>query len=292
MTLMHLLGVLLTVTLWGLSFVAVRWGLDQVSPLTLTLLRFALAGLPLLPFVPRPRSSWWLLAAYGTVGFALMYLLLFGGMALGMPAGLSSLVVQSQVFFTIALAALFAGQRPQRLQWIAALVAAAGILMVGTTLPGGGSLRGLACVLGAAAAWGCANLLVRRIADDPVPTVVWASSFATVPLLLVSLLTEGPGRLFTSVAALSLRGWLGVAFQVWPATLLAFAIWARLLRIYPAAVVAPFALLIPVVGIGSSDLLLGESMGPAAWAGAALVLAGLALNVAAFRRSTTRPPDA
>ncbi len=282
---MHLAAALLMVAIWGFNFIVIRWGLNDVPPLTLTLLRFVLAAFPAIFFVARPRTPWWHLAAYGLFAFALQFSFLFTGIAVGMPTGLSSLVIQVQAFFTIGLAALIAHERPRPPQLAGALLAAAGIALVGFHLPGGGTRVGLLFVLAAAASWATANIIVKGVRGEPLAVVVWASAYAAVLMLAAALLIDGPDRMVHAAASLSALQWTGVAFQAWPTTLLAFGIWASLLRRYPAALVAPFTLLVPIVGMTCAVWLLGE---PARWwklAGAALVLAGLALNVASYRRT-------
>lgn len=286
---LHLAAALLMVSVWGFNFVVMRWGLDQVPPLTLAVLRFALAAFPMLLLVPWPRARWTLVAAYGLFAFAGQFALLFGGLAAGMPTGLASLVIQVQAFFTIGLAALLAHERPRASQLAGALLAGSGVLLVALQLPGGTRI-GLAMVVLAALSWAVANLVVKRIPVDhaagargPLSIVVWGSAWATLPLTAAALLVDGPATMLRVIGQLDAAQWTGIAFQAWPTTLLAFAIWAWLLRIYPAALIAPFTLLVPMVGMTSAVLLLGEALTWWKLAGAALVLSGLALNVLAFR---------
>jgi O-acetylserine/cysteine efflux transporter len=280
---LHLAAALLMVTIWGFNFVVIRWGLDDIPPLVLTLLRFVLATFPAVLVVPRPRAPWRLIAGYGLFAFALQFTLLFGGMAAGMPAGLSSLVIQVQAFFTIGLVALLMHERPRPPQLAGAGVAALGLGLVAIHLPAGTTL-GFALVVGAALSWAIANVIVKRVpGDSPLAVVVWGSAAATVPLALAVLITEGPASLAHRVQGLGFAQWLGIAFQAWPTTLLAFGIWAWLLRRHPAATVAPFTLLVPVVGMTSAVALLDEAVTWWKVAGALFVLAGLALNVLASR---------
>lgn len=286
---LHLAAALLMVAVWGLNFVVIRWGLDQVPPLTLTLLRFALAAFPALLLVARPRARLAQVAAYGLFAFALQFGLLFAGMAAGMPTGLASLVIQMQAFFTIGLAMVLTPERPAPAQAAGAAVAALGVLLVGVHLPGGTRL-GLALVLAAALSWAVANLIVKRMSggtaarpSEPLAIVIWGSAAACVPLALAALALEGPARMRDAVAAMGVEQWAGLAFQAWPTTQLAFGLWAWLLRLYPAALIAPFTLLVPVVGMTSAVWLLDDAVTWWKLAGAALVLLGLALNVLAYR---------
>jgi O-acetylserine/cysteine efflux transporter len=285
MTPSHLAAALLMVTIWGFNFIVIRWGLDSVSPYTLNLLRFVFAAFPALLFLRPPRAPWRLVAAYGLFAFALQFTLLFAGMAAGMPTGLASLVIQVQVFFTIGLVMLLTRERARPAQAVGALVAGAGIVLVGVHLPPS-TLLGFALTIAAGASWATANVIVKRIPGErPLAVVVWASVMAAVAMLPIALVADGPAAVWSAVTQMSPGGWLGVAFQAWFTTLLAFGIWAWLLRRHPAALVAPFTLLVPIVGMSCAVLLLDE---PTTWwklAGAALVLGGLALNVAAARRT-------
>jgi O-acetylserine/cysteine efflux transporter len=280
----HLAAALLMVTIWGFNFIVIRWGLNEIPPLLLTLLRFVLAAFPAVLFVKPPRAPWYLIAGYGLFAFALQFSFLFAGMAFGMPPGLSSLVIQVQAFFTIALVAALMQERPRPPQIAGAAVSAAGLVLVALFLPSGTAL-GFALVVAAALSWAIANLLVKRVpADAPLSVVVWGSAAALLPLSVAVLIAEGPARIVRVIAGLGREQWLGIAFQAWPTTLVAFGIWAWLLRRHPAATIAPFTLLVPIVGMSCAVWLLDE---PTTWwklTGGALVLAGLGLNLLAVRR--------
>jgi O-acetylserine/cysteine efflux transporter len=272
------------VCIWGFNFVVIRWGLDSVPPLTLTLLRFVLAAFPALLIVRPPRAPWRLVVGYGVFAFALQFALLFGGMAAGMPTGLASLVIQVQAFFTIALVSLLTHERARPLQLAAGAIAGAGLVLVALHLPPS-TLLGFALVVAAAASWATANVIVKRVPGDrPLAVVVWGSVVAAIAILPAALFVDGAGGIWSTVTTMDARAWAGLAFQAWPTTLLAFGIWAWLLRKHPAALIAPFTLLVPVVAMTCAVWLLDE---PLTWwklAGGALVLTGLGLNLLAGRR--------
>jgi O-acetylserine/cysteine efflux transporter len=272
------------VTIWGFNFVVIRWGLDHMPPLTLTLFRFVLAAFPALLFIRPPAAPLRLIIGYGLFAFALQFSLLFGGMAAGMPAGLASLVIQVQAFFTIALVAVLTHERPRPLQLAGGTVAGAGLVLVALHLPPS-TLAGFALVIAAALSWAIANVIVKRVPGErPLAVVVWASAAAAIFMLPVALVVDGLDDVVASLRTMNTAAWAGLAFQAWPTTLLAFGIWAWLLRIYPAVLIAPFTLLVPVVGMSCAVLLLGEAVTWWKLAGAALVLGGLTLNLLAARQ--------
>jgi O-acetylserine/cysteine efflux transporter len=274
------------VTLWGFSFVPIKIGLRELPPFALAALRFFFAAVPLVLVIKRPRMPWRDVAGYGlAIGF-FQFGLLFLGMKLGMPAGLSSLVIQVQVFFTIGLAIAFLGDRLQRHNLVGAGIATAGIaLLAAQKLIDGAhaTLIGFALVLVAAFAWGVGNVISKRAAaahdDDMFGLVVWSSLIPPLPLALLSYVFEGGASAWDAVTSAGMLTWSCVLFLAWGATLFGFASWARMLHRYPTGLIAPFALLIPVSGIASGAIFLGESLAPLQAVGVALVFAGLAENV-------------
>jgi O-acetylserine/cysteine efflux transporter len=266
--------------IWGFNFVAIRWGLDSFPPILLACVRFAVAAVPAI-VVPRPPVPWLRLVLIGTAWFVAQFALLFIGMQAGMPPGLASVVMQSQAFFTILLAAFALGERPRARHIAGIAVAACGVVAIGATAAGQeGDMTwlGLGLVLSASASWAVGNIIMRGTGPvEFLPMIVWLSVVAPLPLLVVSLAVEGPQAI---AAALSQWTWLGAAsilFQGAVATIGGYGMWSSLLRRYPASVVAPFSLLVPVFGIASAALVFGESFGPLRLAGMGLILIGLAV---------------
>ncbi len=109
--------------------------------------------------------------------------------------------------------------------------------------------------------------------------VVWSSLIPPLPLAALSYATEGGAGVVQMVGAMSPTAWGCVAIMAYGATLFGFGSWNALLHRYPTALISPFALLIPVSGLASGALFLGESLAPLQAAGALLVFAGLAINV-------------
>jgi O-acetylserine/cysteine efflux transporter len=273
------------VTLFGFSFVPIKVGLREVPPFALAALRFFFAAVPLVLVVRRPRMPWRDVVGYGLAIGVFQFGLLFLGMKLGMPAGLSSLVIQMQAFFTIGLAIAFLGDHLQRHNLVGAGIATAGIavLAVQKMIVGAhATLVGFTLVLVAALAWGVGNVISKRAAAaheaDVLGLVVWSSLVPPIPLALLSWAFEGGASAWDAVASAGLT-WSCILFLAWGATLLGFASWARLLHRYPTGLIAPFALLIPVSGMVSGAIFLGESLAPLQALGGALVFAGLAENV-------------
>jgi O-acetylserine/cysteine efflux transporter len=287
----HLLLALLTVAIWGFNFVAIKTALTELPPLLLCALRFLFVAIPAVFFIKRPAIPVRQLLLYGVLMFALHFGFLFLGMGLGMSAGLASLVIQVQVFVTIALATIALKERPSRPQIVGAVIACGGLALVGLHAGGDVSLAGLVCVLLAAVSWGNANLLSKRLGKvNALALVVWGGLVVPVPMLAASALFEGPSLMWRSIAHLSTVPALSLAFIVYVSTLVGFSLWSWLLARHPAATIAPFALLVPVVGMLSSALALGEALPAWKFQAAALVIAGLAVNLFGPRGWSARRP--
>ena len=278
--------ILAVVAIWGFSFVAMKIALREAPPFALAALRFFFAALPLVFFVKRPRMPWPFVVGYGFCIGVFQFGLLFLALKLGMPAGLSSVVILVQVFFTIGLAVAFLGDRLRREDLLGALVAAIGVLLLGAyqILEGhAASFIGYLLVIAAALAWGIGNVIAKhaamRYGADMFALVVWSSLVSPLPLALVSFAFEGGLGVLSTVAHASALTWGCVLLLAWGATLFGFASWARLLHRYPTAFMAPFGLLIPVTGLASGAIFLREELAPLQWAGVGLVLIGLAENV-------------
>ena len=275
-----LLLALLVIVVWGLNFVVIKVGLHGMPPMLMGALRFMLAAFPAILFVRRPQVPLRWMLAYGMTISLGQFAFLFYAMYVGMPAGLASLVLQSQAFFTLFFAALFLGERLRGSNLFGLLVAASGLALIG--LQGGQAmtLAGFALTIAAASMWALGNVVTRRLGKvNLVGLVVWGSLIPPLPFLALSFWLEGPELILHSLQSISLDSILVLAYLAFGATILGYGLWSRLLSRYPASQVAPFSLLVPVVGISSSALLLGERLGSLQMAGALLVMAGLLIDV-------------
>ncbi|MFJ1677912.1 EamA family transporter [Streptomyces sp. NPDC088251] len=294
---LHIALAALVAAVWGVNFVVIEVGLGHFPPLLFSALRFLVAALPAVFFVGRPKVAWKWIAGVGLVLGVAKFGLLFIGMDRGMPAGLSSLVLQVQAVFTALFAALALGERPGRTRVWGMGVALAGIGVAAIDEGAGGPVLAFVLVLVAAACWGVSNVLTRRASPpDSLNFMVWVSTVPVLPLLGLSLLFEGWDRDADALAALDWSGVGIIVYVAWITTVFGFGAWGFLLRHHPASSVAPFTLLVPVFGMSSAALLLGESVSPLRWCAAALLVGGVALtSLAGARRAgatATPQPDA
>jgi O-acetylserine/cysteine efflux transporter len=274
-----ILAALSVAIVWGLTFIAIKVGVGETTPLMLAALRFLFASVPMVFFLAPPKAPAWAVVVYGLLIGVGQFGVLFIAVRQGFPVGLSSLVIQAQVFFTILFAWGFLGEQPRRAQIVGAAVGFAGMAIIGSERLAGASLGPFLLVMLAALFWGSGNVLAKSVGKvDMLAFTVWSSLAAPLPLLALSLMFEGAKGL----AALADPGWkliVSVLVISYGGTLFGYGLWARLLAHHSAATVAPFALLVPVVGMIAGALLFGETLSAVELVGGVLVMAGLALSV-------------
>lgn len=277
---------MLVVVVWGLNFVVIKMGLHNMPPLLLAGLRFLLVAFPALLFVARPRIPFRLLAAYAlTISFG-QFAFLFSAIKFGMPAGLASLVLQAQAFFTIILGAFAFRERLQTKQIAGIALAVIGVLILIEGSLGGEhvALLGFMLTLAAAFSWACGNIFNKKImqlASRPpiMSLVVWSALIPVIPFFVASLLMDGPAVMLQSLVAIDFVTVASLVYLAFVATIVGYGIWGSLLGRYETWRVAPLSLLVPVVGMASAALLLDETLSATQLVGAALIMAGLYINV-------------
>jgi O-acetylserine/cysteine efflux transporter len=268
--------VVLVAALWGFNFVVIDWGMGTVPPLLFAAVRFTVVALPACLFVPRPPVPMRTVAAVGGLMGLGQFGFLYLSMHLGMPPGLAALVLQSQAVFTVVIAAVALRERPSRGQLAGIALGTVGLLVVALGRGGRVPLGALVLCLLAGLSWG-AGSVVSRAAKAPggFALTVWSATVVPVPLLALSLVTDGPRAVGHGLASLGWHGALSTVYTAGLCSLVGYAIFNRLLSRYPAANVVPWILLAPVIAMASSWALLGEVPGPAELAGAALLVSGV-----------------
>jgi len=280
MPLKDLLLALVVIVAWGLNFVVIKVGLDGLPPMLLGGLRFVLVLFPAIFFIKRPQLPWRWLLAYGTTISLGQFAFLFEAMGNGMPPGLASLVLQSQAFFTLFFAAMFLGERLRAASLLGLLVAAGGLALIGSENGSHVPFLALVLPLCAAACGAMGNIITRRFGNiDLVALVIWGALIPPLPFFALSWWLEGPALIESSLRGIGLNSILALAYLAFIATMLGYSLCSGLLSRYPAGKVAPFSLLVPVVGLSSSALLLGERLSTLQCWGGVLVMVGLLINV-------------
>ncbi|AYL06419.1 TPA: O-acetylserine/cysteine exporter [Enterobacter kobei] len=281
---------LLVVVVWGLNFVVIKLGLHNMPPLMLAGLRFMLVAFPAIFFVARPKIPFKLLLGYGlTISFG-QFAFLFCAIKFGMPAGLASLVLQAQAFFTIILGAFVFGERLQGKQLAGITLAVFGVLvLIEASLNGQDvALLGFMLTLAAGLSWACGNIfnkLIMQHAARPqvMSLVVWSALIPVIPFLAASFILDGPDVMLRSLVDIDLTTILSLIYLAFVATIVGYGIWGSLLGRYETWRVAPLSLLVPVVGLASAALLLDETLSALQLLGAVLIMAGLYINVFGLR---------
>ncbi|MCF3139627.1 EamA family transporter [Paenarthrobacter sp. AR 02] len=297
MNLRHSALAVLVAVLWGINFVAIDLGLHangrDVPPLLFVAMRFLLVVFPFILFIRKPDVGWKAIVGVGLFMSAGQFGLLYLGMALGMPAGLASLVLQAQVLFTILLASRFLGERPSRRQLAGVVLGIAGLAVVALGRSAVAPVLPLMIVLAAALSWAVGNVVARHSkAKSGLGLVVWSGAVVPVPLAGLSLVVDGPDTVWATLLDLQAATILSAIYTAVFASLVGYGIWNRLLSLYPSSDVVPFTLLVPVVGMTAAWLVLNEVPTPAEILGGLILLLGVATAVLGASRKRPDIPVA
>ena len=302
MTPIHIALAVLVTFIWGVNFTFIAWALESFPPLMLTALRFFFTAVPLVLFLKPPKFNRTLfIYAIGT--FVMQYAFVFTAMHLGASAGLTALLLQVQIFITVLLAYVILGEAVSRMQIIGMLVGVLGLGVIALNLGGDMPLVGFICILIAAIGWSFGNIASKQAsmqqstsnistaapvnsnnkasnkssALSALALVVWGGLIACVILTLSSLLFENDAWALATFTQASFKSWLSLGFIVYISTLIGFGLWAHLLSQNIASKVMPFALLVPLFGMATSVLLLGEVVTWWKMLAMILILSGLIL---------------
>lgn len=302
MTLLHIALAVLVAFIWGVNFTFIAWALESFPPLMLTALRFFFTAVPLVLFLKPPKFNRTLfIYAIGT--FVMQYAFVFTAMHLGASAGLTALLLQVQIFITVLLAYVILGEPVSRMQIMGMLVGVLGLGVIALNLGGDMPLVGFICILIAAIGWSFGNIASKQASTQqstsnistalPVNSnnkasnktsalsalslVVWGGLIACIVLTLSSLLFENEAWTLATFTQASFKSWLSLGFIVYVSTLIGFGLWAHLLSQNIASKVMPFALLVPVFGMATSVMLIGEVVTWWKMLAMVLILSGLIL---------------
>jgi O-acetylserine/cysteine efflux transporter len=277
------LALAMLVVVWGLNFAVIKVGVADVPPLLLGALRFMLAAFPALLFLRPPKVPLRLYLLYSMAISVGQFAFLFSAIHVGMPSGLASLVLQSQAFFTMFFAVAWLKEKWQVNQLAGLLLAALGLVLIGSAHGVSMPLAGFLLTLAAAVMWACGNIVTRAVGRyapmNQLAFVVWASAVPPLPFLAMSYLFEGPTAMATAAHNFGLQTFGAVAYLAWAGTLLGYGVWTYLMSRYPANRVSPFTMLVPLFGLTIGWLVIDEALKPIHFVGGSLLMAGLLVNL-------------
>lgn len=279
MKLQHVAMAVFVAIIWGLNFVIVKKGLTEFPPFIYGMGRFLISALPIFFFLKSRPAPWKTILSIGaTLGF-LKFAFMFTGIKMGMSAGLASLVLQSQVFFTVALSMIFLKSRLTANQITGMLLAFTGIIFIAIEMHGKSTFVGFILLIAAAVSWSVSNILYKKAGDvDMFSLTIWTSLIPPLPMLGGYYIFDAPTAPLPVLSDVSMEGWLCLIYTACGSTWIGATLWGILLKNYPAPKVAPFALLIPVFGISSAWLFLGEELSFMGLVACSLIFIGLLIN--------------
>nr|WP_315475881.1 EamA family transporter [uncultured Undibacterium sp.] len=275
---------MIVIILWGLNFVVIKVGLQGIPPFLLATLRFVFVAFPAIFFLARPQVPIKLLIAYALTISLGQFAFLFSAIAVGMPAGLASLVLQAQAFFTIGISAFVFGDKLRFSNVCGMIVASIGLFLLGSAgiqaNPLHFSIAGFVLTLCAALSWACGNVINKKMGSVGVLNLVaWSALVPILPFFALAICFEGASTVWDSLVHIQIKSIAAILYLAGAASLIGYTLWGKLLGGLPTHLVAPLSLLVPVVGLSSAWILLDEVLSQMQMIGALIVMVGLLINV-------------
>jgi O-acetylserine/cysteine efflux transporter len=282
----ELLLALLVPLTWALGFTVAKAALGEFPPLLLMSMRFFIAGLILVWFVPIPRHCLKDLFWISLVGSTVQYGLTFTGLSM-IDASLGGIIVQLEVPFSVLLAVIIFRERPGLLRIIGMTVSFIGIALIAGKPSLSGELEGILLTASGALVWAIGQIMYKRISSqiDGLTGIAWIGVIAAPQMLIGSMIFE-TGQVDALMNA-SWVGWASVVYLGLIMTVVGYGIWFTVLARNPVSHVMPVLLVLPIFTVLFSMLLLGERPSLEVLLGGVTILAGVSLIV--FSKSNTRP---
>ncbi len=245
-----LLLVMFVMIIWGVNFSMIKLGLTEVNPLILTAIRFALAVIPVVFFIPKPDVNWSYIISYGLVfGFGVWGLASWS-IEVGLSSGMSSVLLQVNVLIALFVGVFYLKEELSKLKRVGATIASLALVMTIIYAQGNITAIGLFLILLSACAWAASSLIVKRSKTKQVFVFnVWGIMFAPIPLIMLAVSLNGVGVISETIQNWHWQSTASVCFQAYPTTLFGYWIWNKLLIKYPFSTVAPSVLLVPVFAL-------------------------------------------
>lgn len=273
----HILMTMIVAAVWGFNFIAIKVGLTEISPFIYGAGRFVISAIPAL-FIKRPNISWWIIIGIGLLTFT-KFTFMFLGIHMNVSAGLASLVLQCQGFFTIALSFLFYQARITANHILGMAIALVGMIIIGYQTECESTFIGLSMIMAAALSWSYSNILYRKAGNvDMFSLTVWTSVIPPIPMILGECFMEGPDQILITITNMSAMGWMCLCYTACISTWIGATLWGVLIRTYEPHRIAPFSLLVPVFGITFANLLLGEELSVPISIACTCIFVGLIIN--------------
>jgi O-acetylserine/cysteine efflux transporter len=269
---------LLVTTLWGVNFVALKFGALALSPFMVTMIRFVIVGLLLLPWTFRvPRSLFWPMLGLSFVMGVLYFGCLFKGLQ-GMPSGEACVLVQIEVPLAALLSAWWLKEKVQPMTWVAIFVCLLGVLVTVGIPDHWGALTSVGFLLLAAIFWAINTIQMKQVSSLHPFTINGAVCLMAVPQLFLLVFVFNPTE-FHTIKTVPWTGWSAIFYMALVSTIFCYSIWFYLLRKYPVSKVTPFYLVSPVAAMITSNLVFHETFAWHTLIGTLILLSGLGLVV-------------
>lgn len=267
---------LLIPLLWGVGFVITKPGMEYFPPMLINGLRWSLTGLILVWWFPIPKQYLKKIIFVSFIGCTLQYSLTFSGLNM-IDASSAVLFVQFEVPFGVIIAFFWLKERPSMKNLAGLLIAFIGLIILSGAPNLQGKYIGVVLVLSGAFTWSFGQVLVKPITEkiNGIVLTAWFGILAGPQLILASYFIEG--NLIDNLVSADYQGWFIVLYLALLMNVLGYSLWYHVLGIFPVNKILPIMLLLPVTGILTAVIFLGERPESKVYIGGIIILIGVSI---------------
>lgn len=263
-------------TLWGFGFTVTKLGMQELSPMLINGLRWGLTGLVLVWWFPIPRKYFAQIILISFIGCTVQYSLTYSGLNL-INASSAVLLIQTEVPFGVLVAYFYLKEKPKLKNLLGILIAFLGLLILAGAPSLEGKYIGIILLLSGTFTWSLGQVIAKNVSEkiNGICLTAWIGVLSGPQLIIGSQFIEGD--VYNKILSASFETWIIVLYLGLMMNCLGYSAWYYVLGKYEVNKIMPIMLLIPVTGLITAIVLLGERPEINTYIGGLIIIFGVSL---------------
>ena len=272
-------------TLWGFGFTVTKLGMQELSPMLINGLRWGLTGLVLVWWFPIPRKYFAQIILISFIGCTVQYSLTYSGLNL-INASSAVLLIQTEVPFGVLVAYFYLKEKPKLKNLLGILIAFLGLLILAGAPSLEGKYIGILLLLSGTFTWSLGQVIAKNVSEkiNGICLTAWIGVLSGPQLIIGSQFIEGD--VYNKILSASFETWIIVLYLGLMMNCLGYSAWYYVLGKYEVNKIMPIMLLIPVTGLITTIVLLGERPEINTYIGGLIIIFGVSLILLGKNKKT------
>ena len=272
----HIFLALSVPILWGIGFTITKAGMDQFPPMLINGLRWTITGLILVWWFPIPRKYLKKIFIVSVIGCTIQYSLTYSGLNI-IDASSAILFVQFEVPFGLLVAYFYLKEKPKLKNLLGIFVAFIGLIILSGAPSLEGKYIGVLLLLTGTFTWALGQVIAKEVSEkvNGIILTAWIGILAGPQLILGSEFIEG--NVINNLLEADYKAWIIVLYLAVLMNCVGYSAWYHVLGYYEVNKIMPIMLLLPVTGVISAIILLGDRPDINTYIGGAIIIIGVSV---------------